>query len=70
MSLDILNTLIDEVVAVQHVDMTEESTGGGGGLLMLFTPSLSIASGCIVSADGAQGGYNGYAGGGSAGPCA
>ena len=33
MSLDILNTLIKEVVAVQHVDMTEESTGGGGSLM-------------------------------------
>lgn len=27
----------------------------GGGLLMLFAPSISIASGCIVSADGAPG---------------
>jgi hypothetical protein len=33
MSLDILNTLIDKVIAVQHVDMTEESTGGGGSLM-------------------------------------
>jgi len=33
MSLDILNTLIEDVVAVQHVDMTEESTGGGGALM-------------------------------------
>lgn len=33
MSLDILTGLIDEVVAVQHVDMTEESTGGGGSLM-------------------------------------
>lgn len=33
MSLDILNGLIDDVIAVQSVDMTEESTGGGGGLM-------------------------------------
>jgi len=29
--------------------------GAGGGLLMLFSPILSIASGCILSADGAAG---------------
>ena len=33
MSLDILNGLIDEVIATQSVDMTEESTGGAGGLM-------------------------------------
>lgn len=33
MSLDILNGLIDEVVATQSVDMTEENTTGGGGLM-------------------------------------
>lgn len=33
MSLDILNGLIDGVIAVQSVDMTEESTGGGGALM-------------------------------------
>lgn len=33
MSLDILNGLIDDVIAVQSVDMTEESTGGGGALM-------------------------------------
>lgn len=33
MSLDILNNLIDDVIATQSVDMTEESTGGGGGLM-------------------------------------
>lgn len=33
MSLDILKGLIDDVIATQHVDMTEESTGGGGGLM-------------------------------------
>lgn len=42
--------------------------GAGGGLLMLFSPSVSIASGCIVSADGAKGGFinnpGGSAGGG------
>lgn len=31
------------------------ATGAGGGLLMLFAPLISIASGCIVSADGAPG---------------
>ncbi|MDO9082778.1 MAG: hypothetical protein Q7U56_05800, partial [Humidesulfovibrio sp.] len=41
--------------------------GAGGGLLMLFTPSLSIASGCIVSADGARAGASGYYAGASAG---
>lgn len=43
--------------------------GPGGGLLMLFTPALSIASACVVSADGAQGGLPGGSGspGGSAG---
>lgn len=30
MSLDILNSLIDEVIELQSVDMTEEGTGGGG----------------------------------------
>lgn len=30
--------------------------GAGGGLLMVFTPSLSVASGCVVSSDGATGG--------------
>lgn len=30
-------------------------TGAGGGLLMLFSPSVSLASGCIISADGAAG---------------
>lgn len=33
-----------------------DALGAGGGLLMLFTPLLSLASGCIVSADGAKGG--------------
>lgn len=44
-------------------------TGAGGGLLMLFTPTLSIASGCVVSADGGGGGTGGgtSAGGGGAG---
>ena len=44
--------------------------GAGGGLLMLFSPSISIASGCIVSADGAKGGNgdsSAYPSGGSAG---
>lgn len=35
-----------------------QATGAGGGLLMLFTPLLSLASGCIVSADGAGGTTN------------
>jgi hypothetical protein len=47
--------------------------GAGGGLLMLFAPRLSIASGCIVSADGAAGGNyatgNGGGGGGAGGGC-
>lgn len=45
--------------------------GPGGGLLMLFTPALSIASGCVVSADGAGGGDSGYGrgGGGAGGGC-
>lgn len=33
MSLDILNGLIDDVIDTQAVDMTETSTGGGGGLM-------------------------------------
>lgn len=33
MSQDILNSLINDAVAVQTVDMTEESTGGGGGIM-------------------------------------
>lgn len=33
MSLDILNSLIDDVIAVQSVDMTEVGAGGGGGLM-------------------------------------
>lgn len=33
MSLDILNGLIEDVIATQSVDMTEESTGGGGALM-------------------------------------
>jgi hypothetical protein len=46
--------------------------GAGGGLLVLCTPSLSVASGCIISSDGAMGGagWNTVAtigGGGSAG---
>lgn len=36
--------------------------GAGGGLLMLFSPSVSIASGCVISADGAKGGYAFYSG--------
>lgn len=44
--------------------------GAGGGLLMLFTPSLSIASGCIVSSDGAAGGAgSAYGSGGGGGGC-
>jgi len=41
--------------------------GAGGGLLMLFAPSVSIASGCIVSADGSKGGVGNYQPAGSAG---
>ena len=41
--------------------------GAGGGFLLLCTPSASIASGCIVSADGAQGGNAVVNGGGGAG---
>jgi hypothetical protein len=49
-------------------DTTNVPTGAGGGLLMLFAPALSIASGCIVSADGGVGGgASGGTGGGSAG---
>ncbi|QFP93563.1 hypothetical protein [Pectobacterium phage CX5] len=33
MSLDILNSLINDVIETQAVDMTETSTGGGGGLM-------------------------------------
>lgn len=40
--------------------------GPGGGLLMFFTPSLSIASGCVMAADGAPGG-GGYSPGGATG---
>ncbi len=45
--------------------------GAGGGLLMLFTPFLSIASGCVVSADGARGGIysTSHAGGSAGGGC-
>ena len=45
--------------------------GAGGGLLMLFAPLISIASGCVVSADGGTGGtsvsYSGCGGGGAGG---
>ncbi len=47
--------------------------GAGGGLLMLFTPLLSVASGCVISADGAAGvtGSNTYqtGSGGAGGGC-
>lgn len=33
MSLDILNSLIEDVIETQSVDMLETSTGGGGGLM-------------------------------------
>lgn len=41
--------------------------GAGGGILAVFSPSISIASGCIASADGALGGGNTMYSGGSAG---
>jgi len=42
------------------------ASGPGGGLLMVFSPSVSIASGCVISAGGGNGG-NGYASGAAAG---
>lgn len=53
------------------VDTTNVATGAGGGLLMLFSPSVSVASGCIVSADGGVGGGapGGTAGGSAGGGC-
>jgi len=41
--------------------------GAGGGLLMLFAPAVQVASGCIVSADGGNGGAGTAASGGGAG---
>ncbi|MBU1230600.1 MAG: hypothetical protein KKA55_04765 [Proteobacteria bacterium] len=46
------------------------ASGAGGGLLMLFTPALSVGSGCIVSSDGGRGGSDaayGYPGAGAGG---
>lgn len=57
--------------SVTTEDVTNAPTGAGGGLLMLFSPSISVASGCIVSADGGVGGGapGGTAGGSAGGGC-
>ncbi|MBU1229567.1 MAG: hypothetical protein KKA55_01920 [Proteobacteria bacterium] len=46
------------------------ASGAGGGLLMLFSPTVSIASGCVMSSDGGRGGSDaayGYPGAGAGG---
>lgn len=40
---------------------------GAGGLILLIAPEIVIGSGCIVQADGAQGGASSYVGGGGSG---
>lgn len=49
----------------------QNGQGAGGGLLMLFAPSITISSGCVISADGANGGTatGACAGGAGGGGC-
>lgn len=43
--------------------------GGGGGVVGLFTPSINIAAGAFIRANGAVGGVAHYPGGGAGGGC-
>lgn len=43
--------------------------GGGGGVVGLFAPSINIAAGAFIRANGSSGGTAAYAGGGAGGGC-
>ena len=43
--------------------------GGGGGVVGLFAPSINIAAGAFIRADGAIGGVGNYRGGAAGGGC-